>query len=334
MDIRIDRSELSSNSLFPTLPNSRPEPGLEELTGADWAISKTFLPINQDTLAVHIQAGTIFVQNKFGYDFIGNFEQIWKEVARIQACKIPMGQAYILRIGHFKPDSDGLLRITGKRPLEHNKSITYQTFLNFERQLLRSGVWVQALNDDSEIESWIEAVLRTDESISSRNGQKLIYPQRPKIIEPLEDDPDNVTFDLFQEIIEIPPDDVRNLAAAFPGCGQVTIDAIVKYADDNYIAHTGINFIRLMTDVDSKGKPAYNIKGIGKKSVEKWRGMLQLPDGFNLRFQEVEFDTDRAYNRGWREGLQLFRAMIEDGVKATEAYDKAFNCTFEFTLKP
>ncbi len=326
MDIRIDPSELQSNSLLPKLPNSFSSPGLEALTGCDFAIAQFPLPIEENTLTAHIKAGTMFVQRKSGYDFIGNFEQAHREIARIQACGIPIDQAFLLAIGYYYPDDNGFLRIKGKRPLKNNKTITYDTFLALEAEYRFSSVHVVKLNDESEIELWINAQIRELETIQKRNNRKELYP--PKTSRLVE-----YSTDLFQEIVEIPEDNIRSiLARGFPGLGQVKIDSIVEYATKHHYDKWGIYFFKIMTDEDIKGKAVHKVKGIGTGLRRKWRESLGLPPGYNLIVENLEAAKSKAYtyNQGWQMALSVFRNKLENGTSGKVAFKETWEHRWEF----
>lgn len=324
--IYIDPSELSSSSLLPPLPNFEPLPGLEELTGCDFVVTSFPLPLAENTLQAHIKSGAIFVQRKSGYDFIGNFEQIWYEVARIQACKIPMSQVFILAIGQYKQDDNGSLRITGKRPLANNEKITYKTFNKIKAQLIFSGVTVFDLNDESEIEGWIEAIIETRQDIKDRNSKKEMFIKNEYTLFEEDGEPD-----LLQEVIVIPSDDIRSVSSCgFPDLGPARVRAIFNYAQEQGVDRWGIHFWKIMTDEDENGKAVHNVKGIGDKLRKQWRLIIGLPDGYNLSVQEIEFNADKAYNRGWRQGLITFRDLLERGQSAKEAFQNAMEFKFEF----
>lgn len=328
MKIFIDPSELSQNSLMPQMPNSQSCTGLEELTGCDFVVSNFPLPLNEQTLSGHIQSGALFCQRKSGYDFIGNFEQAHREIARIQANKIPMHQAFILAIGHFKPDDNGLLRITGKRPLENNKSIKYDTFLALEAEYRYSGVNVIRLNDESEIEIWINSQLREYETIKSRDFKKELYPspQAPLLF------PDN-EINILQEIKEIPDTDIRYfLNSGLKGFGQKTANNLVDYVQSNmgHLDSWGIYYIKILTDEDVKGKAIHNISNWGEKSRAKFRQILGLPKGYNLSVREIELDGEQQFRAGWKMGLLTMRDLIEKGMSSMDAYNQVLNNPGDF----
>lgn len=328
MRLLIDPDELSPNSLLPqfTIP-FEPNPELESLTGADFAIAEFPLPINESTLEAHIKDGTIFVQRKSGYDFIGNFEQAHREIARIQACKIPMRQAFILAIGHYKPDDNGLLRITGKRPLDNNKSLKYETFLALEAEYRLSGVNVVRLNDESEIETWINAQVRELETIRNRGNKKELFTTNNFMIYEPGNEPD-----YLQEVVEVSETDIRYfLACGLKGFGQSTANNLVEYCQSYTpnLDRWGVYALKVLTDLDEKGKPVHNVKGWGKKGIEKLRLILGLPDNYNLDVREIEFDSDKAYMRGWNTALEIFLGLVKEGKPATEAWQMVKNNMFE-----
>lgn len=328
MKIFIDPSELSSNSLMPQLPNSQPSPGLEDLTGCDFVVSNFPLPFSENTLQSHIQSGALFCQRKSGYDFIGNFEQAHREIARIQACKIPMHQAFILAIGKYYPDDNGLLRITGKRPLDNNKSLKYDTFLALEAEYRYSGVNVVKLNDENEIEIWINSQLREYQTIKDRNFKKELYPSTST---PITHPQDGV--DYLQAVFEVPDDDIRYfLNSGLKGFGQKTANALVDYAKEHqgHLDAWGIYYIKILTDEDEKGKAIHNVPNWGDKSRAKFRKILGLPKGYNLSVREEALDGEQQFKSGWRMALIVMRQLIEQGKSSMEAYNQVLNNPGDF----
>ena len=168
MPIFVDPDELQSNRLWPKEIDASPCEGLEALTGADCVIGSPKLPAAVSpvkALVSHIKFRSLFFNRKSGYDAIGNFDQVWHEIGRMKDCNIPMQQCFILPIGIFKPNKDGLLRIEGKRPLKNNASIEYLTYLKNEAEWGYSGVQVRRLNDESELALFIQAQIEELERI-------------------------------------------------------------------------------------------------------------------------------------------------------------------------
>ena len=330
MKIYIDPSELSTNSLLPKFDiESIPLPGLEELTGCDFIVSKFPLPPSENTIQAHIQSHALFCQRKSGYDFIGDFNQVFKEIARMQACNIP--NPYILAIGHYKPDDDGLLRITGKKPLQNNRSITYDTFLTLEAEYRYSGCQVVKLNDESEIETWINAQMRELETIQNRDKRKELYPDTNfPIFEPGHEP------DYLQEVEEIPDTDIRYfLARGLKGFGQTLANNLVEYADNEtpQVHRWGLYAMKVLTDEDEKGKSVHKIKGWGNGKRKKFRDILGLSPGYNMSVREIEFERERAFVKGWQTALNFLEQLIRDGHESNAAFSAVRKMEVEFFME-
>lgn len=306
--ILIDPDELKEGSLLPLLPNSFPCAGLEALTGADFAIKELPLPIEENTLQAHIAAGTIFVQRKSGYDFVGDFEQAFREIARMQACNIPMQQAFILAIGQFYPDDNGLLRIKGKKPLKNNKRLTYNTFLALEAEYRFCGVQVVRLNDESEIQTWIEAITRERQTIRDRGNLKELYASPKVKLEEI-----SIGSNIFQGVIEVKPHDIRYFFnSGLKNFGQVVANSLMRYAAEKGVASYGFHAIKLLTDEDDQGKAIHKIPNWGKVSRKKFRDILYLEKGSNLTVKDISRSENEAYNKGWRMFSTIFTKRLEE----------------------
>lgn len=290
--------------------------GLEELTGADMCVSRfPMLP----TLALerHIQQRTLFVQVKIGYDAIGDFSQVDREIARFQACKIPMQQAFILCCGQYYPNEEGLLRIKGVKPLENNKSIKYETFLKLEAEWRYSGMQVQRLNDIEELPTWISAQLGELERIEAR-GKKEIYPKGEPFV------PEQA--DIWQPVVEVSHHDPRYvLCAGLKGFGPKRAQAVLDYIATE-LPHLGIrfdgvdsefrttlyHFLKVLTEADAKGKPVHKISGIGQEGFRELRQLVGLRDGFNLSATNDVDHNGAGYMRGWYGALKCLKELIEE----------------------
>lgn len=313
MFIFADPSELKSNSLFPDGISVLPCPGLEAETGVDFVISK--LPISPvSALSLHIKSRSIFCQRKSGYDAC-NFDQIWLEIARIQKCHIPINQAFVLPIGIFRPSSDGLLRIDGKRPLENNEKLTYLTYLKQEAEWGYSGVSVRRLNDESELSLFIQAQMDELMRVEGRDNKKEVWTKGS----------DWEYTDPWQDVKEI--DDWRNLfLSGLKGFGPKTAKNVQVYIQDHidHVWENGYYVLRILTEENEKGKPKHNIPGWGDEKRKRLREIMGLQKGFNIGLEEVELP--RPYTAGWTAALDAFKYLVEEKKKSgPQAWMQLYN---------
>jgi len=310
MFIFIDPSETRSNSLFPPSLSTIECPGLEADTGADFVIARLPIPPTE-TLQLHIDHKSLFCQRKSGYDAIGDFNQIWLEIARFQALKIPMGQCFIIPIGIFYPDSSGYLKIENKRQPANLEKISYLTYLKNEAGWGYSGAQVRRLNNENELEFFIQAQVEEFQRIEDRGNLKEVYSRGTAF----------VTNDPFQEVKEI--DDWRNLLlSGLKGFGLKTAQSLGDYIDQNldHIWHSGYWALKILTDQNEKGKAIHDIPGWGEVSRKRLRDILGLPPTVNLSVTHLEDRYD--YEAGWNASIDLFRELVEKGKSPVEAYNQ------------
>ena len=291
MFIHCDPSELRDNSLFPSSIDVRPCPGLEALTGCDFVISR--IPISPvNALQLHISSKALFCQRKSGYDAIGDFKQIWLEIERIQNCKIPMAQTFVLFIGQYKPDKNGNLA------LKTRKETPYLTLLKIEAELGYSGVQIRRLNDESELSLWIQAQYEELKDIEERGNKKEIFTKGSGWTK--DDDP-------FQDVIEI--DDWRNLFLnGVKGIGLRTLEYIQEYAQDDLSG--AFRALQFIVNNDPEGKPLHRIKNIGNETRSLVRRILGIEDKYNIYIREANSQTE--FNEGWNSALDGFKSLIEE----------------------
>jgi hypothetical protein len=308
MFIFVDPSELKETSLFPNSITVTPCPGLEALTGCDFAIAR--IPISPvNALDLHLKNKTLFCQRKSGYDAL-NFDQLWLEVSRMKQA-IPMQQCFVLFIGKFY-DKDGLLRIEGKRPVSQNEKFQYKTFLKIEAELGYSGVQARRLNDESELMTWIEAQYEELERIEERGNKKEVWIKQPKPFEENED--------IWQEVKPIDDEDWRYLFfCGLSGFGPKLAQNVREYIQEHvdHVWESGYFVLRILTEENEKGKAAHNIPGWGEKSRKKLRRLMGLPDKFNLSVDDLS--TCDSHYKGWCDALDNFRVMVEERKDKTAA---------------
>jgi hypothetical protein len=304
MFIFVDPSELRQNSLFPNRIDTIPCPSLEAVTGADFVISR--IPVSPvTTLSLHIKSKSLFCQRKSGYDAIGDFNQIWLEIGRMK--QIPMQQCFILPIGKFYGDAEGLLRIEGKKPLKNAERITYLTYLKNEAEWGYSGVQVRRLNNEDELELFIEAQFDELQRIENRQGKKEIFTKGISTFPA--DDP-------FQEVSKI--DDWRTpFLTGFPGIGIKTLENIAEYLKDDFVSF--VRAIQVIVNTDSESKPLHKILGIGDKTRQEVKRLLGLKDNHNILVRDNDPLTD--FQAGWNSALDGFMVLVkEKGVNPQKAW--------------
>ena len=320
MTIFVDPDELKSSSLLPFLPDSRPCPGLEALTGADFAISRLPLAINEKTLPTHIQKRTVFVQRKHGYDVL-SFDALKSSIARMKAAKIPQQQSILLFIGKDWQDDSGLLRVENSKPYGDS---TYQTFLKLKAKWRYRGGVVDWLNNPEQLPIWIQAQIETLNDIETE-GKREIYPNRPE--------PNFEPDDIWQETEEVKKEDIRYfLCAGLFGFGPKLANAVREYANQNTprLDSWGVYYLKLLTDEDKGSKPVHKVPGWGDKRRTDLRQILGLPSGYNLSANEIETDEGKAFFKGWFAALKSFKEMVDEGHKPITAWQALMKQANEF----
>jgi len=308
MTIFVDPDELKSSSLFPQLDTIKECPGLEALTGADFAISRLPILIKESTLQLHIERRTLFVQRKSGYDIL-SFDNLKHAIARMKACSIPQQQSILLFIGKDWQDDNGLLRVEGSKPYGDT---TYETFIKLKAKWRFRGGVVDWINNPEQLQLWIEAQENALLDVESE-GKREIYPDRQ--LPELEPD------DIWQPVEEIDRGDIRYLmCAGLYGFGPKLANSVLDYANENGLSSLGIYYFKLLTDENEKGKAVYNVKGWGNKSRGNLRQMLALPKGVNIGFEHLDSDEGKQWCKGWIAALESFRQMIDNGHKPVDAW--------------
>lgn len=304
MIVQIDPDETKRTSLFPTLSLSTLEcPGLEKLTGADFAISSLPVKVQAGTLDWHLKDGTIFVQRKSGYDFL-SFDSLKHAVGRVQKCNIPPWQFVFLLIGNYQENKDGHLFVGKKQPYGQT---TFRTYIKLKAKLRTRGVSVDWIENEKQLEMWIDAQFETVLD-AKRDGKIEIFSKPGK--------PKEERGHIFQDAIEIAEDDPRYLfLAGLPGVGIKTINSVRDYCLETWGMFCGYYMIKATTEVDKKGKPIHKIGGWGPKSLKKLRQVIGLPEGFNLFVSDMdqESDSGEQFTRGVYAALNSIQKAATDG---------------------
>jgi hypothetical protein len=254
--------------------------GLEQLTGADMVISSIPIPPTIN-LTLHIANRSLFVQIKIGYD-ICSFDQLHSAIARIQECQIPKQQAILLPIGEYRSDDNGLLKVKGQKAFGHT---TYETLGTiYDMWELRGGT-VEALPPKSinDLQKWIDRKIASLEKI--KEGKRDIYPPSPIF----------QVDDIWQSVEEI-RDWRRFFVSGLEGFGSKKANAIFDYVSENY-----------------SGQPLW-----GNKSRKEFRGLLGIPEGWNL----PELAYHLAFYQGWQSFGNEFARLVNKNRKPQEVHKK------------
>lgn len=283
-------------------------PGLEEMTGADMVIAQIPIPPTVN-LSLHIKCHSLFVQIKIGYD-ICSFDQLHSSIARMQAARIPKGQAILLPIGDYWEDGSGLLRIKGKKAYSGIQYRYPVLGTIYDMWAFRGGT-VEALPPKSidDLQEWVDRKQASLEKIKNE-GARDIYPPSPAF----------VPKDIWQAV-EVVKDWRKFLVCGLDDFGSKKAQAVFDYA----IEHTpdkefGLyHVLCLITDEDEKGKPLHKIPLIGKGTRKQIRGVFGLSDGWNL----PELAYRLAFYQGWRGfGDEFKRLVNEEGLLPKEVYEE------------
>lgn len=314
--IWIEPDEQKSSSLIAQL-KGKTSPGLEEITGADFAVSKLPMKINKDTIDWHVENLTFFIQRKSGYDLF-SFDALKRAIARMKACHIPSQQAILLSVGHFYPNDDGLCICNSKQPYGQTTYASYQGLL--ARWIGRGGVHYN-VNSEEDIPDFIEGLTGAYKKMAK--GGRTIVADQPTL----------EAETLFQRVEELGPLDFRRiLRIGLEGYGETlaqNTQALLgkySYPSNLFMALT------VLTGLSEKGKMVYNIKGWGMKSCLKLREILGLKTFPKGEGQSVEnLSTADHWNgtdsrqQGWLDCVQKIKELAEtdkNGAEIMEIVEK------------
>ncbi len=312
----IDPSELSSNSKWPQTIHSIPCDGLEALTGADFVLSK--LPINPvSNLDWHRENRSLFVQRKTGYD-VFSFEQTNVEIARMKAVGLSFQHCKILFIGRCYPDKTGLAVIDGQKP---HGEITYETFEKRIALMVGRGIEFCHLPSVNELETWIKARVGAIQDMDNEPVKNVVA--KPFVSWQSEDE------DIWQELRTPAKDSPEySLVCGFDKLGPKRIKAAIQACQDNFFPVTGLNILKVLTQLNEKGKPAFKVTGWADKSVAEMRQTLGLrtypsAGGLPAWHQNIFITSLPDYTdmgTAWANG-------VEDGLSAMEMLIKEHHIT-------
>jgi hypothetical protein len=278
--------------------------GLEQLTGADMVISSIPIPPTIN-LTLHIANRSLFVQIKIGNDNL-SFDAIHRFIARTQACEIPKNQAILLRIGEQWKDNEDRFRIRGQ------SSYGTTAWRDYRRMIMANGfrgitIFPECLSSIDDL-PWIEDYQAIIQKIKEE-GSRDIYPP-PPIFQP---------DDIWQAVEEI-RDWRRFFVSGLEGFGSKKANALFAYVSENYSGQqvSAYKVMCLMTDEDKKGKPLHKIPLWGNKSRKEFRGLLGIPEGWNL----PELAYHLAFYQGWQSFGNEFARLVNKTGKPKEVHKK------------
>ncbi len=311
--IRIDTSELSSNSRMPAIPGSKPSTVLEAITGADILITPLTIPCSTEKLVrLHIKAGALLVQRKSGADLVMSIgERLNTALARMKSVGARQWQCILLSTGYYAPKFDnknslwvGVLKSDAKqgKPYIWWKDVP-RSYLALQTSLrhfaYRGGVYIP-LSCDDEIPPWCK---RTEEELLAfHNGEMSVIKQVWPSAKSFPPDPPHPN-DLLQEPVLVK--DARVIIAQIDGIGPVTANRIwnIIIEDKKRDFPRGpeymwepdfLTMLTYLTCDTTQWLVPLKIPGYGKKRREKTREILGIPDGVNVGLDMVD---EEAFDR-------------------------------------
>ena len=282
--IVVATSETTPQSRCPSIPSAVTSVDLENLTGADFAISPLGMPFTTKFLPRHIDAGMLLIQRKSGGDFCASISdgRLYASLARMRATGARQWQCVLMTTGRYEPAKNGKVRIitptfhddgrvTTKRRLHtHMHYASVQSAI--EGWTWLGGVYLP-LSCDAEIPSWCA---RTEKRLKDKSGTKTreLWPAPPELYDPPEKD------DPLQKPVLIK--DWRAVLAAFPGVGPVRVTALRDAMLEHGTHDTLLWALIWATDKGTR------VRGWGKGTRRRVREMLGLEDGFQLSLELEE----------------------------------------------
>jgi hypothetical protein len=184
-----------------------------------------------------------------------------------------------------------------------------------------------------ELPEWIEDYQSIVNKVTDE-GKRELYPVRPV--------PQFQPEDIWQEIVEVQPNDPRYvMVAGLDKFGEKRAISTFQYIVDNFphirVEHDngkseclGIKlyyFWKVLTDEDEKGKAVHNIPGWGDGLRRNFREIIGLDKGKNL---SIRGDGDFDYVKGWEAFRDEFRTRVSDGENANKVFNELSRMVDEF----
>ena len=274
MAIFVDRSEVRSNTTMPYIQGAIIVDNLEEITGCDFMLSRMAFPATtEELIKMHIQNGALLVQRKHGRDLSSSVgERMNSSLARMREIGATQCQCVLLFIGMLT-EQNGEAIINR----QNTKMQFFQVQSAISRWHDRGGV-VETLHKASLVEQWCNMKVRHLEE----------YAEKPE----REFFPDNPSVHKMDKVLQVlmPVKDARITLCTFPGIGEKTATLLM----DEFIYLS--DAMAWLTFPDTKD--SMKIKGIGKKTKEKAREWLGLPDVMVMHVEMNEILQERVNKNG------------------------------------
>jgi len=225
--------------------------GVETLTGADFIITPSPVPVNENTLRIHINKG-IGVQRKTVSDFLASFQEgdmrLWRQLIRmLHTWRAEEGKmAWLVMTGYVGQHTEYENGIAKHkvRADERKSGVYYKSFAGALTSWQTHGGYFQPIPGDNLLLEWCESML-SRLKLRDKNGGvwgRTYIPRQP--IKPI-------------EILSA----VETTLLTFPGVGMERVKAIfdetVKFIPNPTLIHC----IRIVKE--------HKIDGIGKDTRSK-----------------------------------------------------------------
>ncbi len=315
--ILIDPDEQKKSSRIAGL-NAKSNPGLEALTGADFAISNLPIRVNKGTLDWHINNLTFFIQRKSGYDLF-SFDALKRSIARMKKCGIPQQQAILLYIGHYYSDENGLCIYDGKQPYGDTTCETFHLLL--AEWVGRGGIHYN-VNSENDILFFLNGLTGAYKKMR-KDGNRVITSDRPSL----------ETETLFQKVEELGSLDFRRiLRIGLEGYGEALAESTYTLLNESGYATNLFLALNVLTNLNQEGKMAFSIKGWGMKSCLKLRKILGLRTFLEENLKSVEnlstsdwydsYSDCTGWTKGWFNCIDRIKELAKAGKDGQEIMEK------------
>jgi len=273
--IVLDASEQRVNTKMPDVPGAVTSTVLEALTGADVMVSPEKYPVKSEMLIRrHINSGAILVQRKSGRDLVSSLgDRLNGSLAKMFEIDTPFsGQRVLLTTGIFMQGPDGSCLVG--EVLSPNSIKPYINWTDTGRSYkgvrtamqewnIRGGVSTYSLPWNGEITEWLLSLEKNLISAKESGVKEILkthdFPDDP----PREDD-----------ILQLPRrvDDFRKVLITHENLGAKGANILWEYTHQS-----PIGCIEILT-----GSTIPQVKGIGKKTVERNRELWGLEPGMKI----------------------------------------------------
>lgn len=233
-------SDIIENCIFVT--------GLEALTGADFLITPSKIPINEKTLPIHIAKG-IGIQRKNSPDFIASFmdndSRLWRQLIRMLHTWPPQQQkqSWLITVGYFGQHT-GIDEFGNKVRLiqvaEHKSGVRYKSYAGALTSWQLHGGYYQPIPGENLLLEWCQIMYARllKREIDGKWGTTLLTRSSIKPLELLTG--------------------VETTLCTIPGLGTERARAVYTEAQKYWDRPTLIDCFRIMKD--------NKIEGIGDKT--------------------------------------------------------------------